>query len=53
MPLTVVIAYWNFVLDPGLIPDLFGIATIALNAILIWPNRERLWPLLLWKSEKP
>ncbi len=53
VPLTVVIAYWNFVLDPGLVPDLFGIATIGLNAILIWPNRDRLWPLLLWKSAKP
>ena len=53
LPLTVVIAYWNFVLDPGLIPDLFGIATIGLNAILIWPNRERLWPLLVWKSDRP
>lgn len=53
VPLTVVISYWNFVLDPGLIPDLFGIATIALNAILIWPNRDRLSPLLLWRSDKP
>jgi uncharacterized membrane protein YphA (DoxX/SURF4 family) len=53
VPLTVVIAYWNFVLDPGLVPDLFGIATIGLNAILIWPNRDRLWPLLVWKSAKP
>jgi uncharacterized membrane protein YphA (DoxX/SURF4 family) len=53
VPLTVVIAYWNFVLDPGLIPDLFGIATIGLNAILIWPNRDRLWPLLLWRSARP
>ncbi len=53
VPLTVVIAYWNFVLDPGLVPDLFGIATIGLNAILIWPNRERLRPLLVWKSDKP
>ena len=53
VPLSVVIAYWNFVLDPGLIPDLFGIATIGLNAILIWPNRDRLWPLLVWKSDRP
>jgi uncharacterized membrane protein YphA (DoxX/SURF4 family) len=53
LPLSAVIAYWNFVLDPGLIPDLFGIATIVLNAILIWPNRERLWPLLVWKSDRP
>jgi len=53
LPLTAVIAYWNFVLDPGLIPDLFGIATIAFNLILIWPERERLWPLLVWKSDRP
>ena len=53
LPLSVVIAYWNFVLDPGLIPIVFGIATIGLNAILLWPNRDRLWPLLVWRSNRP
>jgi uncharacterized membrane protein YphA (DoxX/SURF4 family) len=52
-PLTVVIAYWNFVLDPGVVEYSFGILTIVCNAILIWPFRERLWPLLLWKSDRP
>jgi hypothetical protein len=36
-PLTVVIAYWNFVLDPGVVEYSFGILTIVCNAILIWP----------------
>lgn len=52
-PLTVVIAYWNFVLDPGVVEYSFGLATILCNAILIWPFRERLWPLLLWKADRP
>lgn len=50
-PLTVVIAYWNFVLDPGAVEYSFGIATIVCNAILIWPYRARLWSLLLWKAD--
>jgi uncharacterized membrane protein YphA (DoxX/SURF4 family) len=49
-PLTVVIAYWNFVLDPGVVEYSFGILTIICNAILIWPYRERLRPLLQWRG---
>lgn len=52
-PLTVVIAYWNFVLDPGLVEYSFGIVTIVCNAILIWPFRDHLWPLLRWKADRP
>jgi uncharacterized membrane protein YphA (DoxX/SURF4 family) len=51
LPLTAIIAYWNFVLDPGLVEYSFGIATIICNALLIWPFRERVWPLLLWHSK--
>jgi hypothetical protein len=50
-PLTVVIAYWNFVLDPGVIEYSFGLLTTVCNTILIWPHRERLLPLLLWKAD--
>jgi uncharacterized membrane protein YphA (DoxX/SURF4 family) len=49
-PVTVVIAYWNFVLDPGLIEYAFGIATIAFNAILLWPYRLQLLALLKWRD---
>ena len=49
-PVTVVIAYWNFVLDPGPIEYAFGAATIALNATLLWPYRSDLIPLLRWRD---
>lgn len=48
-PLTAVIGYWNFVLDPGVVEYTFGIATIACNAILLWPYRSHIWPLLRWQ----
>jgi len=49
-PLTVVIAYWNFVLEPGVVEYVFGILTVALNALLLWPYRERLTGLLVWRD---
>lgn len=49
-PITVVIAYWNFVLDPGVIEYIFGIATVALNAILLWPYHTLLIPILRWRD---
>jgi uncharacterized membrane protein YphA (DoxX/SURF4 family) len=51
LPLSVVIAYWNIVLDP--VPPVgyfFGIVTPLFNLIVIWPYRERLMPLLMWKQ---
>jgi uncharacterized membrane protein YphA (DoxX/SURF4 family) len=51
VPLTAVIGYWNFVLEPGIVEYAFGIATILCNAILLWPFRDRLTPLLQWKAE--
>lgn len=50
-PVTVVIAYWNFVLDPGPIEYAFGAATIAFNAMLLWPYRSELMALLRWRDQ--
>lgn len=50
VPLTAVIGYWNFVLDPGVVEYVFGVVTIASNAILLWPYRCHLSPLLRWQS---
>lgn len=52
LPLSVVIAFWNIVLDPA--PPVgyaFGIVTPLFNLILIWPYRERLVPLLVWNPQ--
>lgn len=50
LPLSVVIAFWNIVLDP--VPPVgyaFGVVTPLFNLILIWPYRARLMPLMMWK----
>jgi uncharacterized membrane protein YphA (DoxX/SURF4 family) len=50
LPLSVVIAFWNIVLDP--VPPVgyaFGVVTPLFNLILIWPYRARLTPLMVWK----
>jgi hypothetical protein len=49
-PLTVVIAWWNFVLEPGVVEYVFGIATILLNALFLWPYRAQLIGLLVWRQ---
>lgn len=48
-PLTVVIAYWNFALDPGVVEYGFGALTVIFNAILLWPWRSELLALLRWR----
>lgn len=48
VPLNIVIGYWNFVLDPGVVEYAFGIVTLLLNAILLWPWRQELIGLLRW-----
>ncbi len=51
LPLSMVIAFWNIVLDPA--PPVgiaFGIVTPLFNLILLWPYRDRLCPLLVWKA---
>lgn len=52
-PLTVVIAYWNFVLDPGIVEYVFGALTIIMNAILLWPYRLELFALIRWQDGIP
>lgn len=48
VPLNAVIGYWNFVLDPGVVEYAFGIVTLLLNAVLLWPWRRELIGLLRW-----
>lgn len=48
VPLNIVIGYWNFVLDPGVVEYAFGIVTLLLNGILLWPWRRELTGLLRW-----
>lgn len=50
VPINVVICYWNFVLDPGAIDIVFGIATIFFNAVIAWMWRGYFWPLFAWKG---
>jgi hypothetical protein len=49
LPLTVVIVYWNLVLDPGVVEYVFGITTLVFNLAMLWPYRARIWALLDWK----
>lgn len=53
VPLTIVIWYWNFVLEWGVVEVIFGTLTVLFNAILLWPYRAYYWPILLaWKAPK-
>lgn len=51
VPINVVIVYWNFVLDEGLVEWTFGLLTIFFNAVLAWPWRHYFWPLFAWKGK--
>ena len=53
VPLTAVIAYWNFVLDPGIVEYVFGTLTVIMNAFLLWPYRSELLALLRWSNAIP
>lgn len=48
LPLTVVIGWWNFVLEGGVVPWVFGIATAVINLILLWPYRRLYCPIITW-----
>jgi len=48
-PINVVIVYWNFVLDEGVVEYTFGALTILFNLVLAWPWRGYFWPLLVWR----
>ncbi len=50
IPINVVIVYWNFVLDEGLVEWTFGALSILFNIILAWPWRRYFWPLLVWRG---
>ena len=50
VPINVVIIYWNFVLDEGLVEWTFGVLSILFNVILAWPWRRYFWPLLVWRG---
>ncbi len=52
LPLTFVISWWNVVLEGTTVPILFGIVTPLLNAMLLWPFRYLLCPLLTAKPER-
>lgn len=50
VPINVVIIYWNFVLDGGIVDWTFGVLTILFNAVMAWPWRCYFWPLFVWKG---
>lgn len=50
VPINLVIVYWNFVLDEGLVEWTFGAMSILFNVVLAWPWRHYFWPLLAWKG---
>jgi len=53
VPLTIVIAYWNFVLEWGVVEVVFGTLTIVFNAALLWPYRAYYRPMLrAWKGRR-
>jgi len=53
VPLTVVIAYWNFALEWGAVEAVFGMLTILFNAALLWPYRAYYIPAITaWQGEK-
>jgi hypothetical protein len=52
LPLTVVIGWWNFVLEGGLVPWIFGIVTCLVNAIMLWPYRRLYLPFFAWNPTR-
>ncbi|WP_226634251.1 hypothetical protein [Novosphingobium profundi] len=53
VPLTVVIAYWNFALEWGVVEVVFGALTIFFNTVLLWPYRAYYRPMLTaWRGER-
>ncbi|HWJ68850.1 MAG TPA: hypothetical protein VNS79_02205 [Sphingobium sp.] len=50
VPLNIVIVYWNFVLDRGVVEWSFGAFTIIANAALAWPWRSYFWQLFIWRG---
>ncbi len=50
VPINLVIVYWNFVLDEGVVEWTFGAMSILFNVILAWPWRHYFWRLFTWKG---
>ena len=50
-PITFVIGYWNFILEPGIVEYVFGVATVVLNLFLLWPYRAYWLPMIVWKAK--
>ena len=51
VPLNVVIVYWNFVLDEGVVEWTFGALSVAFNLVLAWPWRHYFRPLFVWRGQ--
>ncbi|MCP5397266.1 MAG: hypothetical protein H6918_11140 [Sphingomonadaceae bacterium] len=49
MPISIGVAYWNFVLEHGAIAVAFGVVCLGLNLALMWPFRKLYLPFLVWK----
>lgn len=52
LPLSFVIGWWNFVLEGGLVPWIFGLATAIINLIMIWPYRRLYLPFIVWDAPR-
>jgi len=50
LPLSVVIFYWNVVLERTPIESAFGIATLALNGLLMFAYLDAYRPMLAWRT---
>jgi len=51
IPINLVIAYWNLVLEGGVIGWIGGALTILPTAVVVWPWRRYFWPLFILKGE--
>ncbi len=50
VPLTVVIVYWNCVLNGGAFDWEVAAFTVVSAAFLGWPWRRYFWPLFVWRG---
>ncbi|WP_202385472.1 hypothetical protein [Altericroceibacterium endophyticum] len=50
-PINIVIIYWNFVLDYGVIEWVFGGLSVLFNIVLMWAWRAYYWPLLVFRGD--
>ena len=50
IPINMVIVYWNFILDTGLVEWTFGALSIIFNVVLVWPWRRYFGQLFVWRG---